>query len=110
MGKEEFKEFVKTKPELVDYIEDNTMTWQKFYELYDMFGEDEAVWSKYGKRSTKKVSDYFTSLNLDNVEEHLKTAEMALGFITELTQKSDVPTSGNVAEAVNRPIGKFFGD
>ena len=36
--KEEFKEFVKTKPELIRHIEDGSMTWQKYYEIYDIYG------------------------------------------------------------------------
>ena len=45
--KEEFKNFVKTKPELVSYIKDGNMTWQKFYEIYDLYGSDEEAWKDY---------------------------------------------------------------
>ena len=40
MSKETFKEFISKKPELIDYIKNGEMTWQKFYELYDIYGED----------------------------------------------------------------------
>ena len=47
MKHEAFKNFVKTKPELIKFVQNGKMTWQKFYELYDLYGEDEKVWNKY---------------------------------------------------------------
>ena len=38
MGKvEEFKNFVRDNPILISYIKSGEMTWQKFYELYDIY-------------------------------------------------------------------------
>ena len=34
MKQEEFKNFVRTKPELIKYVQNGKMTWQKFYDLY----------------------------------------------------------------------------
>ena len=42
-----FKVFVKKNPTFATYIKDGAMTWQKFYELYDMYGEDSTVWDEY---------------------------------------------------------------
>ena len=47
--KEEFKVFVRTKPELVSYVSSGEMTWQKFYEIWNLYGNDEKVWEKYTK-------------------------------------------------------------
>lgn len=33
-NKEEFKLFVKSHPELIRYVKNGEMTWQKFYETY----------------------------------------------------------------------------
>ena len=44
-----FKLFIKQNPTFANYIKDGTMTWQKFYELYDMYGEDSEVWNDYKK-------------------------------------------------------------
>ena len=43
MSKETFKAFVKQHPELAQYVRNQQMTWQKFYELYDLYGEDDQV-------------------------------------------------------------------
>ena len=42
-NKEEFKNFVRKNPTLVNYVNNNEMTWQKFYEMYDMYGESNDV-------------------------------------------------------------------
>ena len=49
MKKEEFKEFVKNNPKLITFVKNNEMTWQKFYEMYDLYGADNKVWDKYIK-------------------------------------------------------------
>lgn len=110
MSKEDFKKFVQTKPELANYIEDNSMTWQKFYELYDMYGEDEKIWSKYPAKTTKKVSDFMTNLDTDSIEKHIESAQKALNFISELTTKGTDSVADAVKPTVERPITKFFGD
>ena len=42
--KEKFKIFVKKNPILIKYVQNGSMTWQKFYEIYDMYGEDNNAW------------------------------------------------------------------
>ena len=112
--KEEFKEFIKSKPELVDLVKNKKYTWQDFYEIYDIYGENEDAWSKYFSNnetntSTRdKISELtqiFKNVNMDNIEHHVNNAQKAIGIIQELTKKSP-----EVLTKVERPIGKFFGD
>ena len=42
-----FKKFVSNHPEFVDYVRNNNVSWQSLYELYDIYGENEAIWAKY---------------------------------------------------------------
>ena len=42
--KEEFKAFVRKNPILIKYVKNNEMNWQKFYEIYDIYGETHEVW------------------------------------------------------------------
>lgn len=40
--KEEFKLFAKKHPELINYLDNHKdMSWQKLYEIYDIYGEDD---------------------------------------------------------------------
>ena len=41
-----FKDFVKRNPNLVTYVKKGQNTWQNFYELYDLYGEDNSIWNK----------------------------------------------------------------
>ena len=45
--KEKFKDFVKNNPILLKYVKENKMTWQQFYEIYDLYGEDKEAWKDY---------------------------------------------------------------
>ena len=47
MSKEDFKRFVRSHPELVNYVNKGTMSWQKFYEMYDIYGESNSIWKEY---------------------------------------------------------------
>lgn len=112
MSKEDFKKFVQTKPELADYVENNTMTWQKFYELYDMYGEDESIWSKYQKTppQPRKISDFIETIDPDNLQKHIESAQKALDVFSELATKTTENIASNIKPSIERPLSKFFGD
>lgn len=110
--KEEFRSFVSQKPNLAQYIESGQMTWQKFYELYDIYGEDNSVWDRYDKTSENKNSfkfnDLIKNVDMDSIKEHIGTAQKALDFVQELTSKTP---SNNVKSPISpRPLNKFFED
>ena len=68
-----FKEFVKKNQVLVTYVKENKMTWQKFYELYDLYGEDDNIWNEYLKKEEPqtKVNNTKPS-SLSNIMEMAK--------------------------------------
>ncbi|MBS5805666.1 MAG: hypothetical protein KIC90_00600 [Firmicutes bacterium] len=120
MKQEEFKNFVRTKPELIKYVQNGEMTWQKFYELYDLYGTDESIWNKYILRdrsgvedSISKITNMVKNVNVDSIKSHINTAQKAIDFVSDLTKKN--PTS-NIAENLTkgpvspRPLNKFFED
>ena len=114
--KEDFKEFIRKKPELVNYIKNKEMTMQGFYEIYDIYGEDEKAWSPYLVKenestvlSPQKFGEIIKNLDLDTIEKHINTAQKALGVVGDLTSKN------TVADAIkgpltSRPLNKFFED
>lgn len=111
MSKEDFKNFIKTKPELSNYVNNGEMTWQKFYELYDLYGEDEKVWSQYqSKKETRKITDIIGNIDVDSLQKHIENAQKALSFFTELSTKDSVSDSLSETPNIDRPITKFFGD
>lgn len=108
--KDEFKQFVAKKPNLASYIENGQMSWQKFYELYDLYGENNSVWDNYDRKSggVTKINDLIKNIDMNSIKEHIATAQKALDFVQELTSKTpDVPSKAPVTP---RPLNKFFED
>ncbi|MGM9834191.1 MAG: spore coat protein YlbD [Bacilli bacterium] len=109
--KEQFREFARNHSNLASYVKDGSMTWQKFYELYDIYGEDESIWKEYKKQnkdSDNSIKNIVKNLDVDKIEEHLQSASKALDLIAELTKKD---TASSVVSNVNpRPITNFFKD
>ena len=112
--KEDFKNFVKKKPELIEYVRNNEMTWQKFYEIYDLYGEDESAWQSYRSLSplgnVSKIGDIVKGIDINSIQKHIETAQKALGLVQEMTTKkvADIPVTKGPTSP--RPINKFFED
>jgi hypothetical protein len=118
--KDEFKTFVSTHPNLVSIVKDKTHTWQDLYEVYDLYGNDDALWDKYLSNSTKSASEakldslgeltkLFKNVNIDNVQKYIDTAQKAIGVIQELTGAKAVDEVIK-GPSVSRPINKIFED
>lgn len=111
--KEEFKEFIRSKPELVNYIKNKEMTMQGFYEIYDIYGSNEEAWKPYLNNSsnTTKLSEILKNIDLDNVQKHINNAQKALGVVSELATKKDTDLASLVKGPLEaRPLNKFFED
>ncbi len=117
---EDFKEFIRNKPELVEYIKNKEMTMQSFYEIYDVYGNNEEAWKPYERSisnpsnniiSPSKITDIMKNINLDEIQKHINTAQKALGVVEDLTTKG----TANIENAIKgplspRPLNKFFED
>lgn len=118
--KEEFKNFARLHPELVHYIKNGEATWQKFYEIFDIYGEEENAWQDYFKKPVentntsynfKSLTDKIKNIDLSSIQEHIGTAQKALGIVQELTSKGGTAAAGEAVEAASpRPINKIFED
>lgn len=118
MAKEEFKTFVRRHPELIKYVNNDKMTWQKFYDMYILYGEeDEEAWSLYfGKKENntsvdkprlKEVFDYIKNVDMDSLQKGISGIEKAISFIQDLgIIKQDQTTRPYEA----RPMYKSFED
>ena len=120
--KDEFKEFIKSKPELVDLVKNKKYTWQDFYEVYDLYGNDDDVWNKYNDEKSKIDSDdrknasiteltnLVKNINIDNVQKYINNAQKAINVISELTAKKTSTDTVQTIAKTPRVINKFFGD
>lgn len=116
MSKETFKEFVRNNPKLIKFVNNNEMTWQKFYEMYDIYGENNDIWNKYLKEEKIKetsslgVTDFINFLktvNLDSLQEGIGNVQRVLGIFQDFTKKD---TNEKKEEYKPRPIYKHFED
>lgn len=120
MKNEAFKNFVKTKPELIKYVQNGEMTWQKFYELYDIYGEDENVWNQYILNndrnnvtdSISKITSMVKNVDVNSIKSHINTAQKAIDFVQDLTKKTpqNIANNLNKGPVAPRPLNKFFED
>ena len=121
-NKEEFKLFVKSHPELIRYVKDGEMTWQKFYETYSLYGKENDVWNKYfssneeikEKKKEKKdsvsltdVIDMVKKVDLNSVQKNITNISKALGIVQSLITKDEVNTTESYTP---RPLYKKFED
>lgn len=119
---EEFKGFVRKNPKLIKYTKSGEMSWQKFYELYDLYGEDEATWKPYlnteqvvetaataaGITSFADLMGLLKNVDLDSVQNGVSSIQRVLSVIGDLTSK-DTNTEKKT-EYKPRPLYKHFED
>lgn len=122
MSKENFKGFVRKHPELVTHVNNNTMSWQKFYDMYDLYGEDNSVWDTYFKKaqttvsvpnkteSVKELFNMIKNVDLNSVQKGISGMQKAIGLIQELGIGSATNTNSNVDNYEPRPMYKNFED
>lgn len=113
MNKEEFKNFVKNRPYLIKYVNNGEMTWQKFYEMYSLYGDSDDVWKDYvdtkiEKKESKNLNDilsYFKNINLDNIQNSVDSIQRVLGVFQDIKDNNV-----DKKEYKPRPIYKHFDD
>ena len=111
---DEFKSFVKKNPKLVKYVKNGESSWQKFYEIYDLYGEDDDAWKDYlgvaTVASTASLTDLFgwvKNLNLDSIQSGVNNLQRVLGVVQDLKGSDNTkPTN----EYKPRPMYKHFED
>ncbi len=117
----DFKNFVSKNPELLKFVKNGDMTWQKFYEIYDLYGESEEAWSPYLKKEAQPVqqaaasaigfNDILTWLknaDLAKVEESISSVQRVISVLQDLGDNKQTQTNTNTYKP--RPLYKHFED
>lgn len=114
----EFKDFVKENPNLLHYVSNGEMTWQKFYEMYDMYGASADIWEKYLNVVEEKVTEkpistlaisdliaWFKELDISKMQEGINSMQRVISVLQDLGNGDTVTD-----EYKPRPIYKHFED
>lgn len=113
MKLDEFKKFVKDNPHLIKYVTDKKMTWQQFYEIYDLYGKDDKIWDDFKDNSSsdnnimntiKNIVNLAKGIDLNAVRKTLTTIDKAIETFKGLN------TNDNNEIYEERPKNKYFED
>ena len=105
--KTEFKEFVRKYPSFASFVQNKNTTWQELYELWDMYGDDDKVFSRYKTVGTdlNDVINGIKNINMDSVKKNLNSIEKGIKLLQDFVKKEDT-----VSTYEPRPIFKRFED
>lgn len=109
---DEFKSFVRENPNLNSYVTNGTMTWQKFYEMYDMYGSDSPVWNDYKNKERKSPSiseivELAKNVDVDKLQNGITSLQKAIGLFSDLIVSKDATSTTGYKP---RAIYKRFDD
>ncbi len=113
---DDFKSFVKNNPRLINHVKSGSMTWQKFYEMYDLYGESNDVWKDYIAAGTTAATaaasssgflDFFKNIDLDGVQNGVNSIQRVIGVLQEISGKD---TKEVAKDYKPRPVYKSFDD
>lgn len=118
--KESFKEFVKKNPRLISFVKKGDMTWQGFYEIYDLYGEENDAWKEYLEETkvqevaatttglgVAEILSWLKNVNLDTLQEGVNSLQRVIGVVQDLGSKEETEKK---EEYKPRPIYKHFED
>lgn len=114
-----FKKFVRIHPELASSVIANKTSWQKLYEIFELYGEDSNIWDNYFTResvSTATATSTATSfaelmnmikkVDLESVQKGVNNLQKTIGLLQDIG--IGTKTRENTYEP--RPMYKYFDD
>lgn len=113
---ENFKDFVRKNPSLIDFVKEGKNTWQEFYELYDLYRDDASIWDRYikGKVSSdtgisiNNILDYAKNIDVNKLQDGITSIQKAIDLFGGLLNKDSSSNSGDTYKP--RPIYRRFDD
>ena len=120
-----FKSFVKKNPSLIKYVRTGEMDWQKFYEIYDLYGEEESAWNLYLQKESTPIkpkenesknitegllgmASLLKGIDLNTVQNGVSSLQRVVGLLQELGTKA--PKTEEKKTYQPRTIYKHFED
>jgi hypothetical protein len=122
-NKDSFKLFVSKNPSFAKSVSSGKISWQKLYELYDLYGENSDVWNEYRNIESSAASDAASGLslkgilnslkgiNLESLQENVSSLQKAVGFLEDLTRETPKKSEKKKKEKKDlEEIERFYSD
>lgn len=106
--KDAFKDFVRSNPNLIKFVKDGKKSWQEFYELFSLYGENNSVWDEYLNSNVTHSFDFSSwlkGIDLDGIQDSIASIQRVLGVVQDFSNKDSV-----TEEYKPRPMYKHFED
>lgn len=104
---EQFKQFVKKHPKIIQEVRKGKKTWKQFYDDWYLFGEEDEIWNEYKEKETKAADDssFITKIlstikNMDpnEMQKHIESVQEAIAAIQHVIgQLQGIGQSENVS-------------
>lgn len=114
MSKDTFKLFAKSHPELAKNVLSGKTSWQKLYELYDIYGENSNVWDHFftqpietAHNSFKDMFNTLKNLDMESIQKGVTNLQKTIGLLQDLGLGSSKESTTSYEP---RPIYRRFED
>lgn len=115
MSLENFKVFVRDKPTLADWVKSGDMSWQDFYNLYQLYGPNNSIWNKYlinnsNPITLKDLIDNIRNIDMTEVQNSISSLQKGIGYIQELINSKEGDNTVKRTSYESRPLYRYFDD
>ena len=100
---------------LAEYVRKGDASWQNFYEMYELYGENNSVWNQYLNSNNrvitlKEVFDNIKNIDMTEVQNSIVSLQKGIGYLEELvkSKEKEIPIRKSSYEA--RPLYRYFDD
>lgn len=119
MSKDSFKSFVRRNPSLMSFVNNKEKTWQDFYEMYELYGENSSVWNKYltfnnSTRSSslkpedavKELVTMIKGIDLASIQKGITNVQKTISLVQDL----GIGSAKDISNYEARPTFRHFDD
>lgn len=125
MSKEQFKLFVRNNPSLASHVNNNEISWQQLYEMYNLYGENSNVWNEYltpvqtkssipsvisaNEKAFQELINMVRNVDLEKVRHGIEGVQKTISLVQDLGFGNN--NNNNVRqEYQGRPLYQHFED
>ena len=115
MSKETFRIFAQKHPELASLVLEGKISWQKLYEIYDIYGENNTIWNDYINQnkiqnqeftSFKELFNVIKNIDMETLQKGVNNLQKTITIIQEL----GISKPKTLPEYKPKPMYQYFED